>query len=701
MKFITYAGATIALILAQPNRKTRPVLTATMPFTDVAEALSKRQSRRNFGRSSRYRLEYTPWFKNAQLAKEFRIGLTRLKDETVAVPLWDDWVKLPAGCAIAATSLPKASDNPVRFGSEWIILSPDLVTYEIVVVNSVNSDTIELNAGTTLAWPSGTLMYPLLFGRFAERPTLESVTPQKVLGALKIQEDSSFARKLNPYAGAIPTVGAGVPAFSTMPLWDIQPAWSQVLDTTEVDILYTQIGFGRPEQKYVYQQANRRGLEMEFVCKSRAAIAAVERLFVDRRGPVKPFMIPTFRQDLEITQDLPIAGATNHITIASSEYSNPARPVHPGDPYVALCEPGDGNVDPQKITNVAGGTLTTAVAVSRAHWKSKTRLSELLLVCLASPQLSWENITPTRARCRLKFIERPDEYVTPNPDLPEPAFLFEWSEMMPTPLISRFTSYENSISYGGQTFTPAPFSHGSIKSGIKLDREEVPVTSWGANFAANPLAKFFPYALEGELWLKIIEVNAAAPDDGTAQNLFYGVVSKPDFSGVDWKAVVRAFGNFFERNVPRLILRKTSSVPIYSPQSGVNKAAFRTTGPIAAMNAADASVDVTTSTTPPANYFGGGGLFETGTGTNWEERTILYSVAITGGQRLTLNRALRKAVVAQAANLYPGWNGSVDTLAATFGDAAVLNLRAFPYVPLKNPSANIGEVAQASGGKKG
>jgi hypothetical protein len=62
---------------------------------------------------------------------------------------------------------------------------------------------------------------------------------------------------------------------------------------------------------------------------------------------------------------------------------------------------------------------------------------------------------------------------------------------------------------------------------------------------------------------------------------------------------------------------------------------------------------------------------------------------------------LRKAVVSQAANFYPGWNGSIDTLAAFFGDAAVLNLRAFPVVPLKNPSANIGEVAQASGGKKG
>ena len=251
MKFIDYGDEVLALILAQPNRKTRPRLTATLPFTDVAKAISARESRRNFGRSSRYTLEYTPWFKNAPLATEFRIGLTRLKDETVAVPLWDDAIKVTSAIAIGDTVINKTL-NPVRSGAEWIILSADLATYEIVVVDSINDSQITLHSGAANNWPAGTLLYPLLFGKLAERPSLDSRTPQKVEGALKIIEDSSFARKLNPFAGSIPTVGAGIPAFSTMPLWDIAPAWSQVLDTTEADILYQMIGFGRQEQKYVY-----------------------------------------------------------------------------------------------------------------------------------------------------------------------------------------------------------------------------------------------------------------------------------------------------------------------------------------------------------------------------------------------------------------------------------------------------------------
>ena len=701
MKFIDYAGETIALLLAQPNWAVRPKCTATLPFTSIDKAISARESRRNFGRSSRYLLEYTPRFSGAEKSTEFRIGLARLIEETVAVPLWLDSIVISSAVAIGATTINKTSVMPARYGAEWIILSADLATYEIVTVIAITDNSITINSGAARAWPAGTLMYPLLFGRFEERPSLESITPQTIEGGLQIRENSSFARRINPVAGSIPAVGAGVPAFSTVPLWNFEPEWSQMLDTTEIDILYQQIGFLRTDQSYTAQQTVRRGLEMGFVCKSRSAIAAIERMFTDRRGPVRPSMVPTFRADLVPTADVPVAGNTTRINIASSEYSDPDRPPHPGDPYVAFVEPGDGHVDPQKITAVAGTALTTAVAIAQTHLARTTRLSFLLLARFAEPQLSWDYVTPQRAHVRIKFLEVADEYVTPNPYLKEPAYLFEWSEMMPTPLVSRFTSYENAISYGGNTWTPAPYSHDTISKRHQARSRGNGHRSWGKDFPANPLKKFFPYALEGELWLKIVEVNSAAPDDGSAKVLFYGIVSKPDFTGVDWKAVVRAFGNFFERNVPRLILRKTSSVPIYSPKSGVNKADLVVTGTIAAMNTTDKSVDITTGATPPANYFGGGGLFETGTGANWEQRTILYSVAITGGQRLTLNRALRKAVLTQAANMYPGWNGAIDTLAEVFGDDAVLNLRAFPFMPLKNPSANIGEVSTSAGGKKG
>jgi hypothetical protein len=95
MKFISYSGATIALVLAQPNWNSKPVLSMSLP-TDATRGISGRESRRNFARSSRYSFNYTTRFNDAADATEFRIGLQRLKDELMAVPLWVDPVRLSA-----------------------------------------------------------------------------------------------------------------------------------------------------------------------------------------------------------------------------------------------------------------------------------------------------------------------------------------------------------------------------------------------------------------------------------------------------------------------------------------------------------------------------------------------------------------------------------------------------------------------------
>jgi uncharacterized phage protein (TIGR02218 family) len=695
MKFVDYGGATIALILAQPNWATPPKCTATLPFTSIDKATSGRESRQNFGESHRYLLDYTPRFQGAALSTEFRIGLNRLTEETVAVPLWIDSVIISGAVAIGAGVINKTSAMPARFGSEWIILSADFETFEIVVVSSVNAGTIVLTGATTKAWSTGTVMYPLLFGRFDPRPSLESITPQTVSGGLQIRENSTMARRINPVGGSIPLVGANIAAFSTTPIWNFnEPEWSDVLDTAEIEIAYEQLGFLRQDQSYTAQQTVRRGLEMSFLCNTRAAIAQLERFFANQRGPVRPFFIPTFRADLVPTANVP-EGTATHIHIAASEYSDPDRPPHPGDGYVAFVDPG-GAVDPHKITDVTGTQLTTAVAIAQSHLASTTRLSFLLLARFAEPQISWEYSTPQRARVRIRFLEVADEYVTPNTEF-EPAFLYKFTQILPIYVVQYFTSYENSVEWDGQTWTPAPFSHGSIKSSYKLDREEVELTSWGGNFPTNPLAKFFPYTLEGDLFLDIVRVNAADPDDGSAQIIFAGVISKPDFTGKNWKATARWLGNLLERNVPRFYFQKVCNVAVYSAKCGVNPADFETVAPIEAID--ETVIDITTAEEFEADWFAGGFCKTDDDDPNFESRAILHSETIHTGQRLTLDRIFRTSIVGTQLHCFPGCNGSIEMCAARFDN--VVNFRGHPYIPIKNPSANIGELNTAAGGKKG
>jgi uncharacterized phage protein (TIGR02218 family) len=703
MKFISYGGETLALILAQPNWSVSPRVTDTLPFTSIEKANTGREGRQNFGRSNRYLLDYTPRFSGAAAATEFRIGLNRLAEETLAVPLWTDSVVLSSPVAPGNLTLYKTSVMPARYGSEWIILDSASGAYEIVVVDSINDSQITIHgAGTALAWSSGTLIYPLLFGRFEPRPSLESVTPQTVTTGLQIRENSSFARRINPLGGATRLVGANIAAFSTTPLLDIEPVWIQMLDTAEIEIAYEQLGFLRQDQSYTAQQTVRRGLELEFVCDTREKIAKVERFFSNQRGPVKPFFIPTWRADLIPTVNFPRANPNeNKIAIAASEYSDPDRPPHPGDAYVAFLDPssplGNGVVDPHKITNVAGATLTTAVNITATHLAATTRLSFLLLARFAEPQIAWDYSKPQRARCRIKFLEVADEYVTPNTEA-EPAFLYKFTEILPTLLPHFFTSYENPIEWDGDTWTPAPFSHGSIKTGAKLDREEVEITSWGGNFPTNPLAKFFPYTLEGDLFLDIVRVNAANPSDASAEILFAGIVTKPDFTGKNWKATARWLGNLLDRNVPRFFFQKTCNVALYSAKCGVNPADYQVTGPIAVVD--DVTIDITTADDHEADYFSGGYCQTTDLASaDFERRGILHSEPIAGGQRLVIDRPFRVAGVGTALDFFPGCNYSLEMCNGRFNNGG--RFRGFPFIPIKNPSANLGEVQTASGGKKG
>jgi len=701
MKFIDYGGETVALLLATPNWAQSLEVSMTLP-TAIDKAISARESRRAFATSMRYSLGYTVDFFSTRQATDLRLWLNRLKGETVAVPLWTDAVEISVTANAGSDTFAKTATMPVRYGSEWIVLSDDLSAYEIVVVSAIDAGTVTLVDALAMTWPAGTLLFPLLFGKLAERPQFDAVTDEALSGAIKIQENSPFARRLNPTAVTLPTVGGGVPAFSTAKLFAATPQWSRVLDRSEADVLYQALGFLRQEQQYVYQQPVRRGLEMEFDCYTRADMTAIERLFSDRRGTTRPFLVPTHRGDLRITQDLPIAGNATRITIEQpSRYSDPDYGDHPGAPYLALID-ANGAIDARKITVVSGGDLTTAVAITAPHKKDETKLSHLLLVRFADAKLSWTYTSDEIAMTRLKFIEVPDEYVTPNADLPEPIYLYRFEERTPTPQNSYFTSYEDSFSYGGHTYAPAPFSHASIASNINLAREEVQLTSWGGNFPSNPLAKLFPYELEGELWVSISEADKNNPS-ASPDFLLSGTVTKPNLSGLDWKVTVRRFGNLLEKNANNCYYQKVCNVPLYSPKCGVNRNTYKVSGTYFAGSAPKIIEVALVADDPdvarPDHYFAGG-MITTGSGSGYESRTILESVNVSGPrQRLTLDRPLRLVVAGQTVNMFPGCNGAIETCALKFNN--LVNFRGFPYIPIKNPSADIGALSANAGGKKG
>ena len=278
---------------------------------------------------------------------------------------------------------------------------------------------------------------------------------------------------------------------------------------------------------------------------------------------------------------------------------------------------------------------------------------------------------------------------------------------MPTPLVTRFTSYENAIALalGGPwdgTYTPGPFDHGDILNGSRLEEEKIDITSFDFSLTNNPLRKPVDSALEGVLHLDVLEVDAnnlgAAPDQ-----IFSGDFSQIDPKGKEWKATFRAFGQFFTRQFPRFYFQRICNVPLYSAKCGVLKANFLTDGTLYAVATDGSYIDIAPIGGHPdpaakaTDYFAIG-FFETGTGANFERRGITHSATVSSKLRLWFAKPLRKAVLNQTVNIYPGCNGSIPTCTSVFNN--LINNRSFPYIPDKNPSANIGQVQTATGGKK-
>jgi hypothetical protein len=707
----TFQGASIGLLAAQPNWATEVKISLEIP-TDIAkEPITFNESRRAFAQTARYTMKWRTYLSSAQDSTELRIFLTRLRGEPVAVPLWTDGCEIAASVPVGATVI-QLLDAPVRYGTNWIIANDEFSSWEIVTTGAFTPPTgplvigdgggpealdangiIHLSPGTLKAWPAGTLMYPLLFGRLADRPKPEWITDERLDVDLKIKENSQFSRRLSPPAAAIPLVGNRIPPFATTPLWTIPPNFSRPLDWTEQpDIVYQEIGFLRQEQQRAYDHRNARGVELEFSRIGRAELTNIERFWRDRRGNVLRFMLPTWRGDMRMAANTPVPLHPTWITVEPVEYVNPGREPQPGDPYIALIDANDA-VDPYQIGSTLGVNLVALRSVT-AHTAAATILSNLLLARFSEAKLEWTYLTANRATTRIKFQELPHEYAHPPAPLQEPAYLFIFTEEGVR--VDRFTSYENTIvipsgAWAG-TYQPAPFSFDSDTTGLKLDQEKLDFKSF--RFAGNPLLKMFPFALDGMLTLDVVEVNSANPTSGTAVVRFSGDVWSVDS---DFRASALAFGNFFERKFPRFLLSVADNYTQFTPPTKITAGAFVITGNIAAKSGQTLNVTSASGSSKPADYFSGGRL-DTGVGANLERRSILHSHSIAGGVALHIDRPLLKSPLGQSLSMYPGYDGSITQCETRFNNR--INFGGHPFMPNVNPAVRAMKPKQVEGGKK-
>jgi len=709
-RIFTVDGQQVALLLAKPNWATEVTITLELP-TDVSkEAITFTESRRNFAQSARYKMKWSSYMSNAADATELRLFLTRVRGESIVVPLWTDMCELAVGIPRGGTVL-SLVDLPARFSSNWIITNSDFSLFEIVAVASLSASppVLTLPVGVSRAYGAGSFLYPLMAGRLTDRPRPESITDESFEAEFTLQESSTFSARLTPLASSLKTVGANIPAFATLPKWDVMPNWSRPLDWTEMpDIVYEHVGFMREDQQRVYDHRTARGQQLEFYQNNRADIAKIEFFWRFCRATTLRFMIPTFRGDLRMLQDTPVPGNPTYIVCESSFFSNPAREAQPGDPFIAVIDKNDTiypyqisrTIDDPTVSNTSTLIINQNVAT---HDAQTSILSHLLLARFAEATLEWVYTTPYLATTQIKFQELPHEYASPPTPLKEPAYLFIFREAgIRTDL---YTSYENTITisdtgaYRG-TYVPAPFSFDTVKTGLKLDQEKLELKSF--KFDGNPLNRLWPFALNGVLTLEIVEVDAVTPRSSTAVSRFYGDVWSVDSS---YKAELIPFGNLFDRKFPRFLLSVSDNYVQFSPPTKLTPSAFKMSGVISTLITSGDPQTITVASVAAYNadsagaWFAGGWL-ETGTGALKEQRGILNSArsGTSPYEILIIDRPLLNAVVGQSIDVYPGYDGSIDQCDTKFNNR--INFGGQPYIPNVNPGVKAIKPKQTQGGKK-
>lgn len=714
MQFIDYNGAVLALFLLHPNWDKDIKVELLFPWAEITPARSGAEARQPYGESARYALEYTVDTQDARQSTDLRLWLLRLRDETVAVPMWEDYVEIGNAFNAGATSLGVAYGPPVNYGAEWIILSPDASTYEIVVVSSVTGATVTLSSGCTLNWPAGTRLFPLFFGHIIDKPKLKAETDEVLNGTIKFQESCPYARRLNPFnPGGTQIVGGGVPAFVLKPLFNIRPHHSQPIDDVTTDVLYRQLGFGRELSTYAGPYAAPRGMEHEFLQMSRTEIAALNWFICDRSGSMRTFMAPTFRGDLRLTQDLPL-GDQQLVTIESSSYTDEDFATNPGAPFLALVD--RDHITALQVEEIDEDGLHVAANITQSYRRDETKLSHLMLCRFAEAKFTWTYTTDGIATTRLQFVEVPTEYTDPQPDTSPRAYLIRFTEQVDVPVVlGYYTSYEKAIDAFGGTWQPGPYSlqEGSEKLDLtdRLQFSTFDFATIAGVIAENPLRKILEGTLEGRLECEVFSINAADWDDGSARHIITGVIVDPDFTGKEWTAVIDPFALHFKDNLPRFYERKVCNVRLFSSWCARNRPTMKEDFKSVATLQVVADPATTIQLAPivgqpdptlkPEDYFAHQGWLEAGTGATFESRSIHHSEAVPGFGflLLTIDRPLRKTSIGAQIRFWPGCNGAMETCDTVFANHA--NHMGNPHAPARNPSADIPEVQQSTGGKKG
>ena len=512
----------------------------------------------------------------------------------------------------------------------------------------------------------------------------------------------SIARPYTAPAGPQPSGYATAPRlFPFLTHWD-GPRTGYTLRIAREDI-----GFGRQTSDVARAAAVARTVEQTAWASTADGWSAAKLLaFFSTHGAGASFWASGQQSAAVLAADLAISATSATVTDVNG--------LVIGD-RLGLVQKGQltGWVGP--IVGIAAPTLSFLSSGNAASPAASTSLVPLLLARFDSPKLELEWITDRLATASFRVRELPPELALPAGEtlgttlgnLTPRAWLYEFTKTFPgATVVARYTSYERDLTYGGNTYAAKKLSHGDIKTGLALDRDELTIDCDGLEIPT--LLDVALLRSEVPLLLTVFraEINGA----GTATNAttaWSGEISAAAIKGKRLSAKASSLGSVFDRKAPRFYLQPGCNHALFSTGCGIAAATWAHTALLTAVGSAGypytftiGSLNRAGGTTLSATDAFAGGWVEIGTGATLSRRAILASSSVAGGTCvLTLSGDPTPFPTnGTAIVIYPGCDGRKETCAATFGN--FLNFGGHPFVPTGNPSLFKLSSDAGSGGKK-
>jgi hypothetical protein len=247
--------------------------------------------------------------------------------------------------------------------------------------------------------------------------------------------------------------------------------FDQAEQTFTVEIERDTIGFGREDVETRYQELTGFSQGSDHIAEGVEEIGKLLAFF-KLHGAGKPFWVPTWTSAVELSEDVG--------SLVSAILVEDTVGVQGGE-WLAFLRPE------RTIIRKIVSTASSAVYLDSAPGATplETFVCHAKLVRWAKPSIKVQWLCGDVVRTALNVREVPEEY-TPAADedlgitlglVPHKVFLYEITKTVgDVEVIERITSHEDDVDLDGVTYTAAKVTHGSIRQGIALERDQVELT---------------------------------------------------------------------------------------------------------------------------------------------------------------------------------------------------------------------------------